>query len=127
VGGSEAIVAHLYSVLQTAAASFLFPVVVKQFFQQVFYDIGAYLFNAMMRRTDLSASRSIAVKLELSGLDGWPENPPSQYKEVLRHVGDAGLSPMKEVCNLLLIDKSAFLARDAIASLCPTLNARYSN
>lgn len=58
----------------------------KQNKNKIFYDIGAYLFNAMMKRTDLSASRSIAVKLELSAFDSWPENPPAIYKDVLRHV-----------------------------------------
>ncbi len=28
------------------------------------------------------------------------------------------------MCNLLLIDKSAFLARDALSTFCPSLNAR---
>ncbi len=85
-GEAEKVVAQLYSILQNAAASFLFPIIVKQLFQQVFYDIGAFLFNSLMRRTDLSASRSIAIKLELSAFDSWPENPPAMYKDVLRHV-----------------------------------------
>lgn len=35
------------------------------------------------------------------------------------------MAPIKDVCNLLLIDKSAFLARDAMANFCPSLNARF--
>jgi hypothetical protein len=100
--------------------------VVKQLFAQLFYDMGAHLFNAMMKRQDLSASRAIAIKLEVSAFDNWPaaDSTTPQNKELLRHVSEGGLGPIKEVCNLLFIDKATFLQRSAVAELCPRLNAR---
>ncbi len=125
-GATESVIAELDALLRDATQSFVFPVVVKQLFGQIFYDIGAHLFNAMMKRHDLSASRAIAIKLEVSAFDNWPatDSTTSQNKDLLRNVSEGGLGRVKEVCNLLFIDKATFLQRSAVAEMCPHLNAR---
>ena len=123
---SAAIVEELDSGLRAAMSAHVFPMVVRQLFQQIFYSMGAVLFNAMTKRDDLSASRSIAIKLEMAQFDHWPDRDYFGRSETvhLHNVADRGLSPVKEVANLLLIDKATFLQRAAVLEMAPSLNAR---
>jgi hypothetical protein len=117
-------VVELDTALREATAAQLFPAVLRQIFAQIFYDIGAALFNSMLKRPELcSAGRGIEVKLSLASFDGWPSAGwlTMQVREVLRGVSVAGMGPLREACNLFLLDKSD---ASMIKETCPALNAR---
>lgn len=120
---ADGIVAQLDTALEAFFDARMFPSIIKQFFGQVFYDIGAVLFNAMLKSEDMTASKAIQIKLEVSNFDNWPGGEASNdTKDLLRGVGQ-WLNPLKEVCNLIFVDKSAFL-NGSYRETCPSLNAR---
>jgi hypothetical protein len=122
---SEFVVGELDFMLGEAIKAHLFPAVVKQMFQQLFHNMNAELFNSLVKRKDLTASRSIEIKLAVSHFDSWPsiDIVDNATKGLLRSVGAMGLNSMKEVCNLLLVDKATFLMEGAFLDFAPSLNA----
>jgi len=94
--------------------------VVNKLLCQLFYFIDAQSFNALLKRTDLfNASGGFQIKMSLSKLEGSLGKLDKQL-----HLITKNLNHIKEVANLLVIDKSVVSDEDAIKSVFSNVNIR---
>jgi len=86
----------------------VFNVIIRQFFNQVFYYASARLFNYLLKRRDLcTCGIGFQVKFAISYIEDWTMGLDSELKEIIAPCLDQ-FSLLKEAANVLVIDKSVF-------------------
>jgi len=86
----------------------VFTVLIRQFFNQVFYYASARLFNYLLKRRDLcTCGIGFQIKFAISYIEDWTMGLEADLKEIIAPCLDQ-FNLLKEAANVLVIDKSVF-------------------
>eukprot|EP01111_Echinosteliopsis_oligospora_P013362 TRINITY_DN4776_c2_g1_i1.p1 TRINITY_DN4776_c2_g1~~TRINITY_DN4776_c2_g1_i1.p1 ORF type:complete len:1023 (-),score=418.63 TRINITY_DN4776_c2_g1_i1:7-3075(-) len=123
VGKAPQLTRILERTLEKTRNNYLYDAVIQQVFLQIFYFINCHLVNYALQKEKLSPVHGFQIKLGLSHMEEWIAEATGDERTLLSPCPDQ-LDPLRDLANVLILDKSLLSDPYEIQHIFPALSLR---
>lgn len=117
----SSVISVLSKTLSTFKENYIHGAIVQQFMAQTFYFINAYVFNAIVapNSTLCTMGNAINMKMALTSLELWANEKGDMTSSAKNE-----LSHLRQVSNVLIMNKSSMVDFNTRSEVCPDINLK---